>query len=146
MTFRIRRARDSDAAALALLSGQLGYASTPQEVLARLRAVVARTDHAVFVAEADGSVVGWVHAFGTQVIEADACAEIGGLVVEKEQRGRGVGAALVARAEAWGRELGYRHVRVRSNVVRERAHRFYEKHGYECTKQSRVFTKVLVRA
>ena len=55
------------------------------------------------------------------------------MVVAEAERGRGIGAALVAEAE---RRLGARGcglVEVTSNQKRLRAHAFYEKLGYERT-------------
>jgi len=139
---RVRPAREDDARAMAALAGQLGYASTQVEILARMRDIGTQSDHAVLVVE-ENVVVGWIHVFGAHRIESDPFAEIGGLVVAEGQRSRSLGAALVAAAEDWAIEHGYRRMRVRSNIVRERARRFYERHGYACTKQSFVFAKSL---
>ena len=70
-------------------------------------------------------------------------AELAGLVVDDAVRGAGVGAALLNAAEAWARSEGFATMRVRSNVVRERAHRFYEREGYERIKAQAVFRKAL---
>ncbi|WP_446217124.1 GNAT family N-acetyltransferase [Micromonospora sp. IBHARD004] len=64
-----------------------------------------------FVAEVDGRVVGWVSAYrngGTS--EADF-GEVSLLHVHPEQRGRGIGAALLAAALGHLRPLGIRRVR-----------------------------------
>ena len=58
-------------------------------------------------------------------------------------RGRKIGATLVAAAEAWARERGHGRMRVRSNVLRQPAHRFYERLGYAVTKRQAVFDKSL---
>jgi GNAT superfamily N-acetyltransferase len=58
------------------------------------------------------------------------------------QRSGGVGAALVAAAEEWARVKSCARLRVRSNVVRERTHRFYERLGYRVVKSLKVFDKV----
>lgn len=140
---RIRLARADDAPVIATLAGQLGYPSTPDEIRSRMRDILARDDHAVLVLEDEDVVIGWIHVCAVQRIESDPCAEIGGLVVAEAERDRGFGAALVAAAEAWAVARGFTTLRVRSNVVREAAHRFYERHGYTCTKQSRLFSKRL---
>lgn len=57
----------------------------------------------------------------------------------------GVGATLLAAAEAWAAARGHDTLRVRSNVIRVDAHRFYERLGYERVKQSLVFQKHLPR-
>ena len=58
-------------------------------------------------------------------------------------RSTGVGALLVHRAEQWARERGFDAILVRSQIMREAAHRFYLREGYERTKTSAVFTKKL---
>jgi GNAT superfamily N-acetyltransferase len=103
---RVRAATLADAAALAPLSGQLGYPATSEEIARRLRRILDDAEHAVFVAEAAGRVAGWVHVFVSRTVEANARAEIGGLVVDEAARSQGIGRALMARAEAWAREKG----------------------------------------
>jgi GNAT superfamily N-acetyltransferase len=47
----------------------------------------------------------------------------------------------VSAAETWAAKRGAKRLRVRSNVMRERAHRFYERLGYTITKRQAVFDK-----
>jgi GNAT superfamily N-acetyltransferase len=140
----IRTATEVDVHRLAMLCEQLGYPSTPAQVRQRLDEVQQNEDQAVFVAEkVGGQVVGWVQVFGRQLLVVDRHAELGGLVVDEGHRGRGVGARLMERAEHWARARGCETLYVRSNVVREDAHRFYEVIGYNQIKTSRVFLKEL---
>lgn len=141
--FVLRPACEGDAGRIAALSGQLGYPTTEEAVLERLRAIVQRPDHAVFVAEMAGLVVGWVHVHAVATLESPAHAEIGGLVVDEAHRGRGIGRALMERAEEWARDVGLRAVRLRSNVIRAEAHAFYEHIGYALMKTQKVFAKAL---
>lgn len=142
---RMREAVAADAPALAVLAGELGYPSSEAEVGERLARLLARPrSHAVFVAEGEaGSPVAWIHVVVVLQVESDPFAEIGGLVVGEASRGRGMGEALVRRAEAWARERGLGSLRVRSNVVRERAHRFYRRVGFERLKEQLVLVKRL---
>ncbi len=141
---RVRRARRGDAAALAALSGELGYPARAADVAARLDALAARDAHAVFVAALDGGPPqGFLHVFGTFYVESDPFAEIGGLVVAAAARGRGLGAALVAAGEAWAREAGFATLRVRSRVERVASHAWYEHRGYARLKTQAVFAKTL---
>jgi GNAT superfamily N-acetyltransferase len=94
--------------------------------------------------EAAGPVVGWIHVFAAHRLESGPFAEIGGLVVGEEARGRGVGKRLLAAARSWAFERGIRELRVRSNVLRERAHRFYEREGFARSKEQAVFVQSLV--
>ena len=55
----------------------------------------------------------------------------------------GIGKLLMERAEMWAREHGCKIVSLRSNVIRERAHAFYERLGYKHVKTQKSFRKVL---
>jgi GNAT superfamily N-acetyltransferase len=135
----------NDAAAAARLSTQLGYPSTPAQIEQRFRALGDSPDARVLIAEgSDGSVLGWIHVFGNRILVSDPDAEIGGLVVDEAARGRGVGSALMASAEAWAKERGYRVVSVRSNVIRVEAHEFYKSKGYQVLKSQYKLRKRLV--
>jgi GNAT superfamily N-acetyltransferase len=139
----LRRASAVDAAALATLLGELGYPSTEAEARQRVEQLSGRGDHAVYVAVIDGAVVGWIHVFVLPSMEHPPRAVIAGLVVSELYRGRGIGERLVIEAEEWSLLHGCHHVRLRSNVVRKEAHRFYERLGYSVTKTSLTFDKVL---
>ena len=142
MPYLLREARLEDAPVLADLSDELGYPSDAAAVARRLRDLATQPGNAVLVAvSGEGEVAGWVHVFATHRVESDGFAEIGGLVVRETLRGEGIGRMLVEAAEAWAREAGFVEVRVRSNVVREATHRFYDHLGYATTKQQQVFTK-----
>ena len=45
--------------------------------------------------------------------------------------------------EQWARERGIRTIGLRSNVIRERAHAFYEREGYTVLKKQKAFRKTL---
>jgi len=139
----IRPAVASDAGALSDLSGQLGYPSTVTEIATRLEGLAARGNNLVLVAEDAGRVIGWIGVRSDLSLETGPFAEIVGLVVSEHARGKGVGESLVAAALEWAKERGHVRVRVRSNVVRERAHRFYERNGYEHYKTQKSFRKPL---
>ena len=141
---KVRLAREADVVRLADLSGQLGYKATPEEVLRRLQQVAGDPQHGIFVAETpEGSVIGWVHVEERRLIESEHRAEINGLVVDETYRSRGVGRLLLEHAEQWARERELRSVVLRSNVIRARAHAFYERLGYQVFKTQKVFRKPL---
>jgi GNAT superfamily N-acetyltransferase len=141
---RIRRGEERDAAALAALATQLGYPTTREEALQRLRKLSAPELHAVFVAEtAGGAVAGWVHVSANHLIESATRAEVNGLIVDEGRRSAGAGKLLLDEAERWAREHGCSVVNLRSNVIRERAHQFYLRNGYEHYKTQKAFRKKL---
>jgi len=45
---------------------------------------------------------------------------------------------LLAAAEDWARKHGCKEMSVRSNVIRERAHKFYERNAYEHYKDAEI--------
>ena len=139
----IRPAVATDAEAIARLCGELGYPATAFDIEVRRGAIEHLTEHALFVADVDGEVLGWLHACVAHGIEYDRCVEIRGLVVDERARGRRLGAGLLAEAERWALSLGIRTVRVRSRESRERAHRFYLREGYEIAKRQLAFVKHL---
>jgi GNAT superfamily N-acetyltransferase len=141
---KIRRAQRSDAARIAELSGQLGYPATAAQIAQRLRGLRPAAQHAVFVADLPGSgVAGWIHVTVAHLVDSDTRAEVNGLVVAEGRRSLGAGAWLLEAAEEWSRKRGCRSMSVRSNVIRERAHKFYERLGYEHYKSQKAFRKSL---
>jgi GNAT superfamily N-acetyltransferase len=141
---RIRRARSGDAPQLAELASQLGYPATAAQIRQRLRGIRPAAQHAVFVAEAkNAGVVGWLHVSKQTLLESDTRAEVNGLVVAEGHRSLGAGARLLVAAEDWARKHGCKGMSVRSNVIRERAHQFYERNGYEHYKTQKSFRKPL---
>jgi GNAT superfamily N-acetyltransferase len=140
----IRRARSSDVVSLALLCTELGYPVTTSEMKFRLSRLKPAADNAVFVAEAsEGEVIGWLHVSVSHLLEVPLRAEVNGLVVGEGQRSNGAGARLLGAAEDWARKKKCVSMSVRSNVIRERAHAFYERHGYEHYKTQKAFRKPL---
>jgi GNAT superfamily N-acetyltransferase len=141
---KIRRAKRADGARIAELSGQLGYPAKPAEIAQRLRRIKPPSQHAVLVAELhDRNVVGWLHVSVSPLLEVPLRAEVNGLVVENQERSRGTGALLLLAAEAWARSRGCKSMSVRSNIIRERAHEFYLRQGYEHYKTQKAFRKPL---
>jgi GNAT superfamily N-acetyltransferase len=141
-TVKIRRARPSDAARLAELSGQLGYPASREEIVQRMKRM-RPARHAIFVAESESGVRGWLHVSVTPLLEVPLRAEVNGLVVDENARSQGAGAKLLAAAERWAKARDCESMSVRSNVVRERAHAFYLRNGYEHYKTQKAFRKVL---
>ncbi|HSP16694.1 MAG TPA: GNAT family N-acetyltransferase [Thermoanaerobaculia bacterium] len=141
----IRTVRPDDSPAVADLIVQLGYDITPDDARRRLVQIAGRADHALLVAEDANRVVGFIHVSIAETLEHEPRGEIRTLTVDESCRGREVGARLLEAVEEWARSRGMRKMRVRSNMKRERARRFYERHGYEVTKSQNVFDKNLGR-
>jgi len=140
---KLRRARKADAARIAELSGELGYPATTQEMKTRLAHLLSAAQHAVILAEVDKVVIGWIHVSVSPLLEVPLRAEVNGLIVAESQRSCGAGAKLLEAAEKWAQAKGCKGMFVRSNVIRERAHFFYERHGYVHFKTQKAFRKPL---
>ena len=137
----IRRCRPSDAQAVAELATELGYPTDAAQAATRLAYLLGRAEDAIFAAEDEGVVVGWLHARETRELESEPCGEIAGLVVAAPRRGQGFGRALVQAALAWAAERGLATMRVRSNVIRQETHRWYQAAGFKILKTQAVFSR-----
>ena len=141
---KIREASLDDVPSLAALSTQLGYPSTPQQIVDRLSVILPSRDQLVLVAcLPNDTIVGWTHAFIACRIESESFAEIGGLVVAENHRGRGIGTLLIAAAEDWAKHHGTEKLRVRSRSTRHAAHVFYERLGFARSKEQLVLDKLI---
>ena len=140
----VRSIQPGDYARVAELAGQLGYPSTEEQIRERIGGMQDSSQHTVLVAEmSDGSIAGWVGVYIFRPVADDATGRISGMIVDQTIRSHGVGAALLHAAEGWASSKGCRAVTLVSNVVRERAHCFYTKHGYAVTKTQHAFRKDL---
>ena len=143
MGIAFRRARTDDAPHLLGLVEQLGYPSSLEDLRSRLELVLAREDHAVFVAEEEGALLGWIHVLAFDSLATERCALVGGLVVDETRRRSGLGRGLVALAEDWSRAHGLDVLRLRSRESRTGAHRFYERLGFRFVKRQLQYKKDL---
>ncbi len=92
---------------------------------------LARPDTVALLADVDGQIAGFLDLeFRQRLNFRTPQAWIPDLVVSEAQRGRGVGAALMARAEELSRERGCWGMTLESATWRKDAHRFYLREGY----------------
>ncbi|HEX4864283.1 MAG TPA: GNAT family N-acetyltransferase [Acidimicrobiales bacterium] len=128
----------ADAVAVSGLLSQLGYEVSAAQV--DQHADGART--VVLVAEEDGRVIGMVASHTRWHLHRDGLVtSIDSLVVDREVRSHGVGAALVVAVCDEAKRTGARMVELHSHQSRVEARRFYERHGFEVT--SNYFIKQL---
>lgn len=66
----IRAMAEVDAGAVAALSGELGYPAAQRDVAERWKALAGRNDHAMFVADENGRIAGWLHVHDDWTLEA----------------------------------------------------------------------------
>jgi GNAT superfamily N-acetyltransferase len=144
LAIHIRRLAPRDADAAAELSGQLGYSCPSDDLRDRIDELSRSADRVAFAAvigNQDGEIVGWIDAAMERHLQYAASAVIGGLVVREDMRGQGIGRRLCLEVEEWARSQSVSLVRVRSQIKREDAHRFYLRDGYRQVKTSLVFEK-----
>lgn len=140
-TLTFRKMGVADIPAFVRLAAQLGYEVDAGYLGARLGDAEDR--ELVLVAARGPEVLGWIDCRIDRSFLVEPLCEIAGLVVDEAHRSEGIGAALLAQAEAGGASRGMRKVRLRSNVKRTRAHEFYLRAGYAEIKVSKVFEKAL---
>jgi len=150
MPFVVRRATDADAPALGRLGAMLlraHYAFDPQRFIAPgsnpesgyewfLRGQLEEDDAAVFVAEQDRQVIGYVFAALEPISWKElreACGFIHDIVVDDPQRRGGVATALLEAAIEWLRGRGAPRVILGTAERNAAAQRLFEKLGFRRT-------------
>lgn len=131
----VRVARDEDGEAL---SGIDSAAWTPASGFPSVKALAGASffsdrhpPAAHLVAEADGTVVGYVRVAPVTPLPENAhVLGIAGLAVAPAARGRGVASALLAAAAQHARERGARKLSLRVLSTNEAALRLYERLGF----------------
>jgi RimJ/RimL family protein N-acetyltransferase len=139
--FVVRQAAPGDAVALTELGR--GVSSEPEAWLITegewrsvgderryLRAIRRGSDAAVFVAEADGRIVGRLSVARDSHPASPHVADLG-LMVAASHRRRGIGRALLERAVEWARETGVEKLELHVFPHNEPAIRLYEEFGFE---------------
>lgn len=135
MEIEIRPAVPGDSEALARLNREsMGYDYPPEKTEGQLRKLLSDGKNGIFVAEAAGKVVGYVHLTDYDLLYADHMKNIMGIAVDPACRRMGVGKALLTAAEEWAKETGADGVRLVSGETRTGAHAFYRSLGYEGNK------------
>lgn len=141
--FQIRPACLSDASELARLSSELGYPASESERASRLQAAQRLPPSFHRGATNASGLLGWIVAELRLVLESGEIIEISGLVVDTNQRQKGIGRALLAGAEQWGKNRGITTAWVSSNITRTGSHHFYERTGFIRTKTQHQYCKLL---
>ena len=140
ITIRYANTHDSEAIAL-ICSDDLGYICSDTLVRAKLSGLD-KSREAVFVADFDGKVIGYVHVEKYDTLYMETLANILGLAVRNDSRRLGAGRMLMEAAEDWARENGAVGVRLNSGGQRKEAHAFYRAVGYNSEKEQLRFLKM----
>jgi GNAT superfamily N-acetyltransferase len=143
MSIVIKAMAPNDITAARMLLSQLGYELNTNEVERRYNAVRERGDHAVFVAEEDGRIIGFLHLYERPAFDKPPEVIVQAIVVHQSARGTGIGKTIMSMAERWAIERGYSSIALTSNVSRSGAHSFYNRLGYQIEATSHLFRKQL---
>ncbi|GAB2666326.1 GNAT family N-acetyltransferase [Saccharopolyspora gloriosae] len=136
----LRRAAESDLDAIVDLLADDPLGRTREHpgdpaYAAAFAAIDADPNQLLAVADLDGAIVGTLQlTFIPGLSHAGATrAQLEAVRVRTDRRGDGLGRELVTWAIEQARRRGAAMVQLTSNVSRERAHRFYERLGFEHT-------------
>jgi ribosomal protein S18 acetylase RimI-like enzyme len=127
----IRRARPSDAGAIAALLGELGYPTFESDLRDRLERILTRGDAGVLVASQRGDPVGVAGYQLLALLERPRPqCRLTTLVVRADQRRRGVARALVAEVESVAQRSDCFRLEVTTQAERSDAIAFYAALGF----------------
>ena len=143
MTTEIRKMGLGDAKRVSELCMQLGYPATEEEAGNRISEMLSMQHHVAFVAMDDNIVNGWIYAFRSFNIETIPFVEIGGLIVDENYRGHGIGKQLIEKVREWAVSEDVHELRVRTNIRRIESHKFYTSIGFKKTKEQKVYNMPL---
>ncbi|MFQ2382868.1 GNAT family N-acetyltransferase [Aeromonas dhakensis] len=152
-SLEIRKAREQDIDAILELNRQIGeihFAQAPQvfcppspEERAFLLAAIAAEGRLFCVAEQEGAVAGFLTARidineTIPFLSKEPICRIGTLVVDEGHRSRGIGKALIAHCDEWGKAQGASQLRLEVMAFNERAKALYERLGFKMLSQTMV--------
>lgn len=137
----IRAFRESDRAETFELADRLTFGMPAWREPDACRAAVRRwvessvcrapEEGAFFVAaDAAGAVIGFISVERSSHFSGEQEACVGELVVAEAAEGRGIGRRLVAEAEEWARQRGYRTLTLITGAANTPARHFYERLGF----------------
>jgi uncharacterized protein YbbK (DUF523 family)/GNAT superfamily N-acetyltransferase len=137
----IRPARLEDCEELARLAAELGYPCDEAEVRQRISKYLVGQDMVIIVAQLGSGLAGWTSVEIIERFYLPPFAEISGFVVDGRFRGEGIGRLIMSEAELWAASKGVGLLKLKTNVTRQGAHRFYERLGFEKTKEQYIYSK-----
>lgn len=145
MTIMIRTAKVEDFESIYSLNRDgLGYEFDMEMTRKRLKSILENPNNRIFIAESDGSVIGYVHAADYDCTYSEPLKNILAIAVDGGKRGLGAGRGLLNAVEIWAKETGAAGIRLVSSFGRDNAHQFYLACGYAHRKNQKNFIKLFV--
>ncbi len=147
----IRKAQEQDIDAILELNRQIGeihFEQAPQvfcppspEERAFLLAAIAAEGRLFCVAEQEGAVVGFLTARidineTIPFLSKEPICRIGTVVVDEGYRSQGIGKALIAHCDEWGKVQDAHQIRLEVMAFNERAKALYEALGFKMLSQT----------
>lgn len=121
----------------------MGYDFSAEKTAENLKISLEKDYEAVFVAQEEDRILGYIHIAEYGLLFAEKGVNVLGIAVAPEYVCKGIGRALMNKAEEWASERGAAYVRLVSGESRKGAHAFYEKCGYASNKMQKNFKKKL---
>jgi len=137
----LREMTINDSSDVSVLSKELGYDVTVEEIEQRFEKVRGKPNYRIIVAELDTKIVGFISYEHYEPIYFDAGINVIGLVVKEQYRNNGIGKELLMECESYARNNNLKYVRLNSGSQRIEAHKFYRKNGYLNEKDQKRFIK-----
>jgi len=138
---QIRDIKVIDSSSIAELNQELGYQIDQCLIESQIISIRSENNHYGYVAIIDNQIVGYIHGFVSIRLTTSPFAEIGGLIVNEDFRNRGIGRKLVDHFEMQIKDV--ENIRVRCNVNRKSAHKFYLTLNYIEKKEQKIFEREL---
>lgn len=143
----IHRATSADVSAAAALACRLFESLTPEAAAAEMAELLARADCAVFLARAEGEAVGFAQCqLRRDYVEGTSTSPVGyleGIYVAPDHRRQGIARALLARCEAWAREMGCAEFASDCELTNADSLAFHLRVGFAEANRIICFTKLL---
>lgn len=144
MDIHIRHALIKDASGIQKLnSAELGAVYPVGKTKQILTQILQSEEDRVYVAEAEGVLVGYVHACTYTLLYSPPIKNIMSIAISKDYQKHGIGKVLLERVENWARETEATAIRIVSDSSGINAYEYYKNLGYEGGKLQMHFTKKL---
>ena len=142
MNFTIRKCMISDAAEVRELSKEaLGFNYPADQFEANIRRLMASPSNIIYVAENNGSFVGFAHGCDFDVIYGPKLKVLRAIAVKDEYRRYGAAKKLMDAIESWAKASGAKGVRIYGGTERHAANNFYKSCGYDFVKPESKYKK-----